>query len=34
VLAAVSFAVSMTALRPQPRLSIPSITGRNPGESL
>ncbi len=34
VLAAISFAVSLTALRSQPRLSVLSITGRNSGESL
>jgi len=35
VLAAAAFAVSLTALRSQPLLSIPSITDRNPGsESL
>ena len=35
VLAAASFAVSLTALKSQPLLSIPSITDRNPGsESL
>ena len=35
VLAAAAFAVSLTKLKPQPLLSIPSITDRNPGsESL
>ena len=35
VLAAASFAASLTALKSQPLLSIPSITDRNPGsESL
>ncbi len=35
VLSAVAFALSLTALKPQPLLSIPSITDRNPGsESL
>jgi hypothetical protein len=35
VVAAASFAVSLTALKSQPLLSIPSITDRNPGsESL
>jgi hypothetical protein len=35
VLAAAAFAVSLTALKSQPLLSIPSITDRNPGsESL
>ena len=35
VLAAASFAVSLTALKSQPLLSLPSITDRNPGsESL
>ena len=31
VLAAASFAVSLTAVKSQPLLSIPSITDRNPG---
>ena len=31
VLAIVSFAISLIALRPHPLLSIPSITDRNPG---
>ncbi len=34
VLAAISFAASLTALKSQPPLSVPSITGRNPGDSL
>jgi hypothetical protein len=35
VLAAAAFAVSLTTLKPQPLLSIPSITDRSPGsESL